>query len=172
MALEARRRIMIEHGRSSARTPTFAWWTWGPAEVGGSVLVSVTDFHLQHTGDLLRVYLAGLRLSRAWGSMSGAVGMWLWTKPLGKRSGSVSVWRSEEDLRRRLRLASGQHLTSTHAVPELPAARLGPGVPPPQRHARVPRGVRRRERPDTPHQVRRPGRADPTRGRRMGSNRR
>jgi len=103
MALEARRRIMIEHGRSSARTPTFAWWTRGPAEVGGSVLVSVTDFHLQHTGDLLRVYLAGLRLSRAWGSMSGAVGMWLWTKPLCKRSGSVSVWRSEEDLCRFVR---------------------------------------------------------------------
>ena len=103
MALEARRRIMIEHGRSSARTPTFAWWTRGPAEVGGCVLVSVTDFHLQHTGDLLRVYLAGLRLSRAWGSMSGAVGMWLWTKPLCKRSGSVSVWRSEEDLRRFVR---------------------------------------------------------------------
>ena len=94
---------MIERGRGSARTPTFAWWTWGPAEVGGSVLVSVTDFHLQHTSDLLRVYLAGLRLSRAWGSMSGAVGMWLWTKPLGKRSGSVSVWRSEEDLRRFVR---------------------------------------------------------------------
>jgi hypothetical protein len=87
------------------------------------VLVSVTDFHLAHTGDLPRVYLAGLRLSRAWRSMSGAVGMWLWTKPLGKRSGSVSVWRSEEDLRRfvgwprHLELMRGFHnageLTST-----------------------------------------------------------
>lgn len=103
MALEAQRRVVVERGRGSARTPTFAWWTWGPAEVGGSVLVSVTDFHLRHTGDLLRVYLAGLRLSRAWRSMSGAVGMWLWTTPLGKRSGSVSVWRSEEDLLRFVR---------------------------------------------------------------------
>ena len=103
MALEARRRVVIERGGGSAPTPTFAWWTWGPAEVGGSVLVSVTDFHLQHTRDLLRVYLAGVHLSRAWRSMSGAVGMWLWTKPLGKRSGSVSVWRSEEDLLRFVR---------------------------------------------------------------------
>jgi hypothetical protein len=67
------------------------------------VLVSVTDFHVDRTADLLRVYLAGLRLSRAWGSVSGAVGMWLWTKPLGKRSGSISVWRTEEDLRRFIR---------------------------------------------------------------------
>lgn len=103
MALEAQRRVVVERGRGSARTPTFAWWTWGPAEVGGPVLVSFTDFHLRHTGDLLRVYLAGLRLSRAWRSMSGAVGMWLWTTPLGKRSGSVSVWRSEEDLLRFVR---------------------------------------------------------------------
>jgi hypothetical protein len=103
MALEAQRRVVIERGHGSAPTPTFAWWTWGPAGAGGPVLVSVTDFHLAHTGDLLRVYLAGLRLSRAWRSMSGAVGMWLWTKPLGKRSGSVSVWRSEEDLRRFVR---------------------------------------------------------------------
>jgi hypothetical protein len=123
MALDAQRRVVIERGHGSAGTPTFAWWTWGPAEVGGPVLVSVTDFHLQRTGDLLRVYLVGLRLSRAWGSMSGAVGMWLWTKPLGKRSGSVSVWRSEEDLRRFVRwprhveLMRGYHrageLTST-----------------------------------------------------------
>jgi hypothetical protein len=123
MALDAQRRVVIEPGHGSAGTPTFAWWTWGPAEVGGPVLVSVTDFHLQRTGDLLRVYLVGLRLSRAWGSMSGAVGMWLWTKPLGKRSGSVSVWRSEEDLRRFVRwprhveLMRGYHdageLTST-----------------------------------------------------------
>jgi hypothetical protein len=103
MALEAQRRVVIERGRGSTPTPTFAWWTGGPAEVGGSVFVSVTDFHLHRTGDLFRVYLAGLRLSRAWRSMNGAVGMWLWTKPLGKRSGSVSVWRSEEDLRRFVR---------------------------------------------------------------------
>ncbi len=122
-ALGAQGRVVIEHRHGSAGTPTFAWWTWGPAEVGGPVLVSVTDFHLQRTADLLRVYLAGLRLSRAWRSMSGAVGMWLWTKPLGKRSGSVSVWRSEKDLRhfvrwpRHVDLMRGYHdageLTST-----------------------------------------------------------
>jgi hypothetical protein len=102
-ALNAQRSVVIERGHGRAGTPTFALWTWGPNEVEGPVLVSVTDFHLQRTGDLLRVYLTGMRLSRAWRSMSGAVGMWLWTKPLGKRSGSVSVWRSEEDLRRFVR---------------------------------------------------------------------
>ena len=103
MALEAQRRVVIECGRGSDGAATFAWWIRGPAEVGGPVLVSVTDFHLERTGDLLRVYLEGLRLSRALRSMSGAVGMWLWTKPRGKRSGSVSVWQSEEDLRRFVR---------------------------------------------------------------------
>ena len=99
-APEAPRRVVIERGRGSSGTPTVAWWTRGPAEAAGPVLVSVTDFHLHRTIDLLRVYVAGVRLSRAWRSMSGAVGMWLWTEPFGKRSGSISVWRTEDDLRR------------------------------------------------------------------------
>lgn len=32
--------------------------------------------------------------------MTGAVGLWLWGKPLRRKAGSVSVWRDEEDLRR------------------------------------------------------------------------
>jgi len=32
--------------------------------------------------------------------MPGAVGLWLWSLPFERRSGSVSVWTSEEDLRR------------------------------------------------------------------------
>jgi heme-degrading monooxygenase HmoA len=62
--------------------------------------VSVTDFHVRRLDDLLRVYLEGWRLRRSWASMRGAVGMWLWSKPRERRSGSVSVWRDEQDLRR------------------------------------------------------------------------
>jgi hypothetical protein len=79
---------------------TFAWWTRGPADPSGPALVSVTDFELNRVTDLARVYLQGLRLRRAWPTMPGAVGMWMWGRPLQKRSGSVSVWRSEADLRR------------------------------------------------------------------------
>lgn len=42
-------------------------------------------------------------MSRAWPSMTGGVGMWLWSKPLQRRAGSVSVWREEADLRRFVR---------------------------------------------------------------------
>jgi hypothetical protein len=64
------------------------------------VLVSVTDFRIPRMRDLIRASLEGLRLRRAWPSMPGALGLWLWAKPLSRRSGSVSVWRSKEDLRR------------------------------------------------------------------------
>jgi hypothetical protein len=64
-----------------------------------SLLVSVTDFEVDRFIDLPRVYLAGWALSRSWPELDGAVGTWLWTKPLRRRCGSVSVWRSEIDLR-------------------------------------------------------------------------
>jgi dimethylaniline monooxygenase (N-oxide forming) len=83
--------------------PTLAFWMHGPVGGEGPVLISVTDFHLKHARDLLRVYLEGARLGRGWPSRRGAVGMWLWTKPLRRRSGSVSIWRSEDDLRRFVR---------------------------------------------------------------------
>jgi len=67
------------------------------------VLVSVTDFQLTRPRDVVRAWIQGLRLRRAWPSLPGAIGLWLWAKPLSKRSGSVSVWCSEEDLRRFVR---------------------------------------------------------------------
>jgi heme-degrading monooxygenase HmoA len=83
---------------------TVAQWTQGPLTAAdGPVLVSVTDFHVARARDLPAVWAEGLRLRRAWPSMPGAVGMWLWAKPLRRRSGSVSVWRSEDDLRRFVR---------------------------------------------------------------------
>jgi hypothetical protein len=84
--------------------PTLAFWTHGAAGTyEGPVLISVTDFHVTRARDLLRVYLEGARLARGWPSRRGSVGVWLWAKPLRRRSGSISIWRSEEDLRRFVR---------------------------------------------------------------------
>lgn len=74
-------------------------WTGGPAGDDGTLFVSVTDFRVFRVRDLPRVWLEGLRLRRAWPRMPGAVGLWLWAKPLARRGGSVSIWRGEEDLR-------------------------------------------------------------------------
>ena len=83
---------------------TVGQWTSGSCRAaGGPVLVSVTDFHVARVRDLPAVWAEGLRLRRAWPAMPGAVGMWLWAKPLRRRSGSISVWRSEDDLRRFVR---------------------------------------------------------------------
>jgi hypothetical protein len=35
--------------------------------------------------------------------MQGAVGLWLWAEPLRRRSGSISIWTSEDDLQRFVR---------------------------------------------------------------------
>jgi hypothetical protein len=84
----------------SSRELTLTWWVSGPTPGQRPIFVSVTDFHVPRARDLLRVYVEGLRLRPAWASMPGAVGMWLWSKPLRRRAGSVSVWRDERDLRR------------------------------------------------------------------------
>ncbi|MDL4818006.1 hypothetical protein [Actinomadura opuntiae] len=75
-------------------------WRPGPADGRGPVLVSVTDFTCDHATDLPEVYRAGLTLRRAWPDLQGAVGLWLWTKPLQLRCGSVSIWETTEDLHR------------------------------------------------------------------------
>ncbi|MDX6650291.1 MAG: hypothetical protein QOJ97_2242 [Solirubrobacteraceae bacterium] len=79
-------------------------WKPGPdAGWDGPVYVSVTDFAVDRARDLPAVWTAGLRLRRAWPRMQGAVGLWLWAIPTQRRGGSVSVWRSEEDLMRFVR---------------------------------------------------------------------
>jgi heme-degrading monooxygenase HmoA len=77
---------------------TRAPWKAGPEPANGTVFVSVTDFRVNRYRDLPRVWLAGLKLRRAWPEMPGAVGLWLWAEPGRRRGGSVSVWRSAEDL--------------------------------------------------------------------------
>src|SRR5262249_37483421 len=79
---------------------TWKLWKGGPlvADSAGDGFVSVTDFVARRWRDLPRIYLAAMLLRRGWPAMEGAVGLWLWTKPLQKRQGSVSLWRSEADL--------------------------------------------------------------------------
>jgi hypothetical protein len=75
-------------------------WTPGPAAgTDGDVLVSVTDFRPDHLRDAPRMVATGLRLRLGWYAMRGAVGLCLWSLPLARRSGSISVWTSEDDLR-------------------------------------------------------------------------
>jgi hypothetical protein len=74
-------------------------WKPGPeADTAGEVLVSLTDFTADRRLDLPRVWRDGYRLRRAWPTLDGAVGLWLWTLPSQRRSGSISVWTSEEAL--------------------------------------------------------------------------
>jgi hypothetical protein len=76
-------------------------WAPGPAiGADSAVVVSVTDFTAHRIRDLPGIALTGLRLRMGWYAMPGAVGLWLWSVPMQARSGSVSVWTSEDDLRR------------------------------------------------------------------------
>ncbi|WP_406277575.1 hypothetical protein [Embleya sp. NBC_00896] len=72
-------------------------WRPGAAAGGavpeGGLLVSVTDFTAARATDLPGIARAGFRLRRAWPSLDGAVGMWLWTIPHRRRTGSVAIWR-------------------------------------------------------------------------------
>ena len=75
---------------------------WAPGPVDASeenVFVSATDFRIFRLRDIPGAWLSGLRLRRTWPQRPGAVGLWLWAMPLKRRSGSVSIWRNEDDLR-------------------------------------------------------------------------
>jgi hypothetical protein len=73
----------------------------GPdAQTRGPVVVSVTDFVVARWRHVPGVALTGLRLRMGWYAMPGAVGLWLWSMPARRRSGSISVWTGEDELRR------------------------------------------------------------------------
>jgi hypothetical protein len=77
-----------------------AGWKPGPdAGHSGPAIISFTDFTFARWRDLPGAWLSGMRLRRAWPKLEGAVGLMLWVKPLSRRSGSISAWRSEADLR-------------------------------------------------------------------------
>ncbi|GAA2101675.1 hypothetical protein GCM10009801_75110 [Streptomyces albiaxialis] len=83
----------------------FAAWKPGPAAAHdgpGPLVVSLTEFAPHRPWHAVGVTRAGLALRRAWPDVEGAIGLWLWTVPglLRPRTGSVSLWHDEEDLRR------------------------------------------------------------------------
>ncbi|WP_084216382.1 hypothetical protein [Pseudonocardia spinosispora] len=89
---------------TSAR-PVLTRWTPGPVvRHTGPVVVSVTDFTSARYRDLPSIARTGFRLRQGWYAMPGAVGLWLWSLPLQARTGSISVWSNEADLRRFVRL--------------------------------------------------------------------
>lgn len=71
----------------------------GEAVPVGGLLVSVTDFTADRATDLPGIARAGFRLRRAWPTLDGAVGVWLWTIPTRRRAGSVAVWRDADAMR-------------------------------------------------------------------------
>jgi hypothetical protein len=87
----------------------FAPWKPGPegdmacARDGGpaAAVVSVTEFVPYRPWTAMGVNIAGVALRQVWSDVEGAVGLWLWAvpDPLRPRSGSVTVWREEQDLR-------------------------------------------------------------------------
>jgi hypothetical protein len=100
MAGEPTPRFAASRG-SGASDLTFALWTEGPERADQApVLVSVTDFLIPGARNRVAAWAQGPGMRRLCASMPGAIGFWLWVRPFRRRSGSVSVWRSEDDLRR------------------------------------------------------------------------
>lgn len=101
--------MSLQQGRSPLGQPPITHgeglvssdWLPGPEhDTQLPVVVSFTDFRASTDDDLADIYLIGQDLGQSWPIMSGAVGVWLWGKPSELRGGSVSVWRSDDDLRR------------------------------------------------------------------------
>jgi hypothetical protein len=79
-------------------------WTPGPESPErdralDNLFVSVTHFQAFHWHHLPGIALSGLSLQRRWNELPGAIGSWLWVDIGRRASGSVSVWRSEADMR-------------------------------------------------------------------------
>jgi hypothetical protein len=81
--------------------PLLTPWMRGPVDPRNiPVVVSVTDFSAHRRRELPGVAVNGMRMRMGWYAMPGAVGLWLWSLPAAARSGSISVWASEDDLER------------------------------------------------------------------------
>jgi hypothetical protein len=80
-------------------------WKPGPAAAAldGPVVVSATRFVYSRLVYIPIVSLHAMRLRHGWGRRPGAVGLLVGGKPLQRTTYSISVWRSEEDLKAFLR---------------------------------------------------------------------
>ncbi|MGH3239114.1 MAG: hypothetical protein ACRDNL_01970 [Spirillospora sp.] len=75
-------------------------WRQGSSRATGLILVSVTDFTYANPLHMPAVFRAGMSLRDGWPELEGAVGLWLWSSPLSRRCGSVSVWEDEAALKK------------------------------------------------------------------------
>jgi hypothetical protein len=66
----------------------------------GPVVVSLTEFTPRHVRDWPVIARDGLGLTRGWWAMAGAIGVVLYGDARHRCGGSLSLWASEEDLRR------------------------------------------------------------------------
>jgi len=66
----------------------------------GPLVVSATRFTYKSLWDLPGVYWNGLRLRRAWPGFPGSVGVSVSVDAARRSTYTVSLWRSEEDLKR------------------------------------------------------------------------
>ncbi|MDR3415467.1 MAG: hypothetical protein P4L83_04695 [Nevskia sp.] len=86
-------------------------WKAGSCDAGGgAVVVSATRFTFTRLRDLPGVFLAGLRLRRQWSAMEGAIGLSMAGRVLRRTTYTISVWRSEAELRRFLGSPAHQRL--------------------------------------------------------------
>jgi hypothetical protein len=79
------------------------WFPWQPgpeATADGPVVVSLTDFTMHSLRSLPGIARTGRRLGLGWYAVPGAVGLYLWTDPLRRRAGSLSVWTDLRAMRR------------------------------------------------------------------------
>ncbi len=65
-----------------------------------AVVVSLTEFTAHRLRDLPAIARDGLGLRRGWWAMPGAIGVSLYLDVSRRQGGSLSVWTTEEDLRR------------------------------------------------------------------------
>jgi hypothetical protein len=79
----------------------------------GVVFVSMNDYTVRRLVDLPSVCWDGLRLRRLWPRTEGALGLWFCTLP-GRRTVSVSVWRTPEDLRNFVRSPTHAEIMRRH----------------------------------------------------------
>ena len=91
--------------RNALTSPVLTPWMPGPHDPADApVMVSVTDFAAHHLHTLPTIAANGMRMRMGWYAMTGAVGLWLWSVPAAARSGSISIWASEDDLERFINL--------------------------------------------------------------------
>ncbi len=75
-------------------------WKAGPEPGDSRVFLSYTEYTADRFRDLPRIIVVGTRLRAYLCDMDGAVGSWLHATLHLREVGSLSVWRSEDDLRR------------------------------------------------------------------------